>query len=79
MSALPGQGTIVLYYSGSGILPAIVTLTPDSWNSELSGVSQPDAGTVHLQGFGGAPNATDVPEGTSMGTYALISAETPDV
>jgi hypothetical protein len=73
VSALPAQGTIVIYHGNSGDLPAVVYGTAAAWSS-WSSWDVPLAGTIHLAplGAGGGGNPINIPEGTIAGTYSLI-------
>jgi hypothetical protein len=83
--ATPGIGTVVVYHHPNGYnIPAVVTVTSDSWNAALhtdSSVTQPAAGHVHLSYFTaqGGISASDSTEGTGSGQFSLQTIESEDV
>jgi hypothetical protein len=81
----PGVGTIVIYHDqiGSNLvdMPAIVSVTHDSWISGL-GITQPSAGTVVISELSTNLSSWNsvgaISQGTTPGTYSLIEMQSAD-
>ena len=81
-SSMPGIGSTVIYYQGSGgsgpttPIPAVVLLTHDTWQSGMVyGSPQPAPDQVYLGTLNaGNPAYAMASEGSSPGQFSRVSA-----